>query len=201
MREHIATEDVAMGNVQTVWSAVADEVNRMIENQKVAVGESSSAIEELCPQMTLVHADLEVADQRMNCHRSNLDRDVVWLKRIENHLSFMASQVTTLESDWGNGKFSKHSALLECMDKQDAVIQDLREQVAILQGNQCRCFDVGLGLLADADGELDYEDDKGVEVQPPWSSILPMFNQGCHFRLINPIGPHQGPSVGSWFHF
>ena len=153
-----------MGNVQTVWSVVADEVNRIVESQKVAMGESSLAIEELCCQMTSVRVDLEVVDQWMNRHRSNLDKNVVWLRRIENHLSFTASWVTTLEGDWGNGKFSKHTALLERMDKQDAVIQDLREQVTILQGNRCRCFNVRSGLLADAEGELDYEDDKGVEV-------------------------------------
>ena len=124
-----------MGNVQTVWSAVTDEVNRMVKSQKVAVGESLLAIEEIRRQMMSVRADLEVADQQMNRHRSNLDRDVVWLKRIKNHLSFTASRVTTLEGDWGNRKFSKHLALLERMDKQDAMIQDLREQVAILQGN------------------------------------------------------------------
>ena len=68
-----------MGNVQTIWSAVADEVNCMIESQKVAVGESVSAIEELRRQMTLAQADLD---------RSNLEKHTVWLKRIENHLSF-----------------------------------------------------------------------------------------------------------------
>ena len=44
------------------------------------------------------------------------------------------------------------------------MIQDLREQVVILQGNRCRCFNVGPGSSADAEGELDYEDDKGAEV-------------------------------------
>ena len=174
MREHIAAEDIAMRNVQTVWSAVADEVNRIVESQKVAVGESSLAIEELRHQMMSAHTDLEVVDQCMNRHRSNLEKHVIWLRGIENHLSFTASRVTTLEGDWGTGKFSRHAALLECMDKQDAMIQDLREQVAILQGNRCRCFNVGSGSSADAEGELDYEDNKGVEVRPPWSSILPM---------------------------
>ena len=47
MRDHIAAEEITMGNVQTIWSAVADEVNHMVENQKVAMGESVSAIEEL----------------------------------------------------------------------------------------------------------------------------------------------------------
>ena len=177
MREHIAAEDVAMGNVQTIWSVVVDEVNCLVKSQKVAVGESASAIEELRRQMTLAHADLETADQRMNHHCSNLEKHVMWLKRIENHLSFTASRVTTLEGDWGNGKFSKHAALLEHMDKQDSVIQDFREQVVILQGNWCRCFDIGSGSSADAEGELDYEDDKGVEVRPPWSSILPMLTE------------------------
>ena len=32
MRDHMATEEVAMGNIQTIWSAVADEVNHMVEN-------------------------------------------------------------------------------------------------------------------------------------------------------------------------
>ena len=153
-----------MGNIQTVWSTVADEVNRVVGSQKVAMGESMLAIEELHRQMTLVRADLEVMDQWMNCHHSNLDRDVVWLRQIENHLSFTVSRVTTLEGDWGNGKFSKHAALLERMDKQDTVIQDLREQVAILQGNRCRCFDVGSGSSADAEGELDYKGDEDVKV-------------------------------------
>ena len=135
MREHIAAEDVTMGNIQTIWSTVANEVNCLVESQKVAVGESVSAIEERHRQMTSAHTDLEAADQRMNRHCSNLEKHVVWLKRIENHLSFTASRVTTLECDWGNGKFSKHAALLERMDKQDAMIQDRRELVAILQGN------------------------------------------------------------------
>ena len=43
-----------MGNVQTVWSAVADEVNCMVENQKVAVGESVLAIEELRDRKSVV---------------------------------------------------------------------------------------------------------------------------------------------------
>ena len=166
-----------MGNIQTIWSAVADEVNRMVENQKVAVGESVLAIEELCRQMMLARADLEDADQRMNHHHSNLEKHTVWIKRIENHLSFTADRVTVLEGTWGNRKFSKYMALLECLDKQDTVIQDLREQVAILQGNRCKCFDAGLGSSADAEGELDYEDDKGVEVRPPWSLILPMLTE------------------------
>ena len=42
--------------------------------------------------------------------------------------------------------------------------------VVILQGNHCKCFDAGSGLSADADGELDYEEDKGVKVRLPWSS-------------------------------
>ena len=127
--------------------------------------------------MTLARADLEDADQRMNRHRSNLKKHTVWLKRIENHLSFTADRVTALEGDWGKGKFAKYAALMECMDKQDTVIQDLREQVAILQGNRCRCFDVGSGSSADAEGELDYEGDKDVEVRPPWSSNLPMLTR------------------------
>ena len=85
--------------------------------------------------------------------------------------------MTTLEGDWGNGKFAKYAALMECMDKQDTMIQDLREQVVILQGNRCRCFDAGSGSLADAEGELDYEADKDVEVRPPWSSNLPMLTR------------------------
>ena len=72
--------------------------------------------------------------------------------------------MTVLEDTWGKGKFSKYSALLERLDKQDDMIQDLREQVAILQGNRCRCFDAGSGSSADAEGELDYEADKDVEV-------------------------------------
>ena len=173
----MAAEEVTMGNIQTIWSAVADEVNRIIENQTVAVGESMSAIEELCRQMTSAQADLEDADQRMNHHRSNLEKHTVWLKRIEQHLSFTTDQVTTLEGNWGNGKFSKYTALLECLDKQDAVIQGLQEEVVILQGNRCRCFDAGSGSSADAERELDYEVDKDVEVRPPWSSILPMLTE------------------------
>ena len=134
------------------------------ESQKVAMGESVLAIEEFCCQMTSSCADLETTDQRLNCHRLNLEKHAVWLKRIENHLSFTADRVTALEGDWGNGKFTKYATLLERMDQQDTVIQDLREQVAILQGNRCRCFDVESGSSADAEGELDYEDDKGVEV-------------------------------------
>ena len=82
--------------------------------------------------------------------------------------------MTILEDTWGKGKFSKYSALLECLDKQDDVIQDLKEQVTILQGNRCWCFNARSGSLADADGELDYVEDKGVEVQLPWSLNLPM---------------------------
>ena len=85
--------------------------------------------------------------------------------------------MTILEDTWGKGRFSKYSALLERLDKQDDVIQDLKEQVAILQGNQCRCFNAGSGSSADAEGELDYEDDKDVEVRPPWSSNLPMLTR------------------------
>ena len=173
----MAAEEIAMGNIQTIWSTVANEVNRMVENQKVAVGESVSAIEELRRQMTSARVDLEDADQRMNCHRSNLEKHTVWLKRIEQHLSFTADRVTTLEGNWGNGKFSKYTSLLEHLDKQDTVIQDLREEVAILQGNHCRCFDAGSGLLADAEGELDYEGNKDVKVRPPWSSNLPMLTR------------------------
>ena len=82
--------------------------------------------------------------------------------------------MTVLE---GKGRFSKYSALLERLDKQDDVIQDLREQVAILQGNRCRCFDAGSGSSVDAEGELDYEGDKDVEVRPPWSLNLPMLTR------------------------
>ena len=153
-----------MGNVQTVWSAVT-------------VGESILAIEELCRQMTSVHTDLEIVDQQINHHHANLDRDVIWIKQVKDHSNFMASRVTVLEGDWGTGRFSKHLALLERMDKQVTMIQDLREQVAILQGNRYKCFNAGSGLSVNADGELDYEDDKGVEVQPPWSSILPMLTE------------------------
>ena len=85
--------------------------------------------------------------------------------------------MTILEDTWGKGKFSKYSALLEHLDKQDDVIQDLREQVAILQGNRCRCFDAGSGSSADAEGELDYEEDRDIEVRPPWSSNLPMLTR------------------------
>ena len=52
MRDHMAAEEIAMGNIQTIWSMVADEVNRMVESQKVTMGESVSAIEELHCQMT-----------------------------------------------------------------------------------------------------------------------------------------------------
>ena len=173
----MAAEEVAMANIQTIWSAVADEVNRMVENQKVTVGESVLAIEELRHQMTSARVDLEDADQQMNRHRSNLKKHTVWLKRIEQHLSFTVDWVTTLEGNWGNGKFSKYTTLLERLDKQDTVIQDLREEVAILQGNRCRCFNAGSGSLADAEGELDYEVNKDVEVRPPWSSILPMLTE------------------------
>ena len=48
LREHMAAEEIAIGNIQTIWSAVADEVNCIGEGQKVAVGESVLAIEELC---------------------------------------------------------------------------------------------------------------------------------------------------------
>ena len=175
----MAAEEIAMGNVQTIWSAVADEVNRIVENQRVAVGESMSAIEELCRQMTSARADLEEADQRMDCHHTILAKHSSLFKRLEQHQSFTADRVTVLEGTWGKGRFSKHSALLERLDKQDDVIQDLKEQVVILQGNQCRCFDARSGSSADVEGELDYEEDKDVEVRPPWSSNLPMFNQGC----------------------
>ena len=73
-------------------------------------------------------------------------------------------RVTVLEDTWGKGRFSKYSALLERLDKQDDVIQDLKEQVAILQGSRCQCFDAGSGSSADAEGELDYGTNKDVEV-------------------------------------
>ena len=76
----MAAEEIAMGNVQTIWSAVADEVNRMVENQKVAVGESVSAIEELRRQMTLAQADLEEADQRMDRHHAVLAKHLLLFK-------------------------------------------------------------------------------------------------------------------------
>ena len=173
----MAAEEIAMGNVQTIWSAVADEVNRMVESQKVTVGESVSAIEELRRQMTSARADLEEADQRMDHHRAVLAKHLSLFKRLEQHQSFTADRVTVLEDTWGKGKFSKYSALLERLDKQDDVIQDLREQVAILQGNRCRCFDAGSGSSADAEGELDYGTDKDVEVRPPWSSNLPILTR------------------------
>ena len=153
-----------MGNIQTIWSAVADEVNCMVETHKVAVGESVSTIEELRHQMMSVCADLKVADQWMNCHRANLDWNIAYIRWVKNHSGFTASQVTVLEGDWGTRRFSKHLTLLECMDKQDTMIQDLKEQVVILQGNCCKCFNARSGSSADADGELDYEEDKGVEV-------------------------------------
>ena len=76
----MAAEEIAMGNVQTIWSAVADEVNRMVENQKVAVGESVSAIEELRCQMTSARADLEEADQRMDRHHAVLAKHLLLFK-------------------------------------------------------------------------------------------------------------------------
>ena len=173
----MAVEEIAMGNVQTIWSAVADEVNRMVENQKVAVGESVSAVEELRRQMTSAQVDLEEADQRMDRHRAVLAKYSSLFKRLEQHQSFTVDRVTVLEDTWGKGRFSKYLALLERLDKQDDVIQDLKEQVAILQGNWCRCFDARSGLLADAEGELDYEADKDVKVRPPWSSNLPMLTR------------------------
>ena len=173
----MAAEEIAMGNVQTIWSAVADEVNCMVESQKVAVGESVSAIEELHHQMTSARADLEEVDQRMDRHRAVLAKHSSLFKRLEQHQSFTADRVTVLEDTWGKGEFSKYSALLEHLDKQDDVIQDLREQVVILRGNRCRCFDAGLGLSADAEGELDYGTNKDVEVRPPWSSNLPMLTR------------------------
>ena len=76
----MAAEEIAMGNVQTIWSAVVDEVNRMVENQKVAIGESVSAIEELRRQMTSARADLEAADQRMDRHRAVLAKHLSLFK-------------------------------------------------------------------------------------------------------------------------
>ena len=107
--------------------------------------------------MTSARADLEEADQRMDRHRAVLAKYSSLLKQLEQHQSFTADRVTVLEDTWGKGRFSKYSALLERLDKQDDVIQDLKEQVAILQGNQCQCFDAGPGSSADAEGELDYE--------------------------------------------
>ena len=133
-----------------------------------------SGPDKLCRQMTSARGDLEEADSRMNCHQSVLEKHSALFKRLEQHQSFTADQVTVLEDTWGKGKFSKYSLLLERLDKQDNTIQDLKEQVAILQGNRCRCFDSGSGSSADADGELDYEEDKGVEVRLPWSSNLLM---------------------------
>ena len=76
----MAVEEIAMGNVQTIWSVVADEVNRMVENQKVAVGESMLAIEELRRQMMSARADLEEADQRMDRHRAVLAKHTALFK-------------------------------------------------------------------------------------------------------------------------
>ena len=113
----------------------------------------------------------------MDRHRATLAKHTSLFKRLEQHQSFTANRVTVLEDTWGKGRFSKYSALIERLDKQDDVIQDLREQVAILQGNQCWCFDAGLGSSADAEGELDYGTDKGVEVRPPWSLNLLMLTR------------------------
>ena len=67
-----------------------------------------------------------------------------------------------LEGDWGHGKVSKFNALLECMDHQETLIQDLCEEVAILKGSQCQCFDAGSGTSGE---EIDLEYvDEGAEV-------------------------------------
>ena len=94
----------------------------MVENQKVAVGESVSAIEELRRQMTSARADLEEVDQRIDRHRAVLSKHSLLFKRLEQHQSFTVDRVTVLEDTWGKGKFSKYSALLERLDKQDDVI-------------------------------------------------------------------------------
>ena len=69
MVQHIAKENVAMGNIQTIWSAVTYEVNHTAKGHRIAMGESMAAIEELHCQMTLAHADLEAMDCQMNRHR------------------------------------------------------------------------------------------------------------------------------------
>ena len=67
-----------------------------------------------------------------------------------------------MEGDWGHGKLLKFEAILECMDHQETLIQDLQEEVTILEGNQCWCFDTGSGTLGE---EIDLEyADEGAEV-------------------------------------
>ena len=63
-----------------------------------------------------------------------------------------------LEGDWGHRKVSKFDALLEHMDHQEKLIQDLQEEVAILKGSQCRCFDAGSGMSGE-EINLEYADE------------------------------------------
>ena len=67
-----------------------------------------------------------------------------------------------LEGDWGHRKVSKFDALLERMDHQETLIQDLREEVVILKGSWCQCFEAGSGTSGE---EIDLEyADEGAEV-------------------------------------
>ena len=71
--------------------------------------------------------------------------------------------MTILEGDWGHGKFLKFEALLEHMDKQESLIQDLQEEVTILKGNQCQCFNTGSGSSGREGIDLEYADE-GAEI-------------------------------------
>jgi hypothetical protein len=82
------------------------------------------------------------------------------VSQAQKNANFVGDQVTVMEKDWGHGKFTRFKTLMERMDKQDSLIQDLREEVAILKGERCRCFDAGSGSSGMADVELEYAGDE-----------------------------------------
>ena len=154
---------MAMGNIAKIWEAVADQTMELSATQTANKGEFVAAINALRRQMESARADLEEANARMNRHRSVLEKQRSQQIRLQQHSNFVANQVTILEGDRGHGRHKTFETLLERMDRQETLIQDLREEVAILQGNRCRCFDAGSGSLGMADAELEYVDE-GAEV-------------------------------------
>ena len=119
--------------------------------------------------MTLVCKDLEEADNCLDSHWAVLMKLSSWIDQAQKSCNFVGDWVTVIKGAWDHGKFLKFKALLEHMDKQESLIQDLHEEVAILKGDWCRCFNMRSGLSRMADGELEYVDE-GAKVWPSWSS-------------------------------
>ena len=127
----------SLGTISDVWSGVVDDLKVVRDRVDILKGDYDRRVEK-------VGSDTRKVDRLYTNQQRSLAEQQKEIYDLHKQISFYSCKVAALEGEKAEANERRFAQLEERLDAQNDLVSDLRDEVAVLRGQVCRCGKVGL---------------------------------------------------------